>query len=457
MEKSITRKLKVWSLLGPSSILLSLLVLFYKAHSPHEIFWELGLIFTIALGFVIICLTYQEVIDLFVRICSEARATVIEVEEKSFSSQSKLEKDLELSRIAFSRQLEQFNVLEQLLSVAREDLISTRHENEKMKGDREQERQAEAVRCEELHLQLQYYQNQLRTNERGNPSQSELEEDFHQLQQEMHQVQEKYQYSIEMQQETALLLTKKELKLNDQENRLLTLDEDMRELRHLLQSATQENETLLKRSEEAVSCQQASLAQLSEKEMQLKAMSTDELTLKENIKELQQQLQSANQINETLLKRSEEVVSCQQASLAQLSEKEIQLKQLEIDRFNLEGKLVECQKNAETTLTEKSPEDQLLRQTQGLYKQLREQFYEKSTVLDEARRELFRVYDQLEAKQREDLERNQFEYDELQSKLEQYVMHVDREHQLEKSQLEKEKGHLEALITHLLTQFPLFR
>ena len=86
---------------------------------------------------------------------------------------------------------------------------------------------------------------------------------------------------------------------------------------------------------------------------------------------------------------------------------------------------------------------------EGLYKQLREQFEEKSKVLDDTRKALFHAEEQCERHKHETLEKFQFEASEAEKKLEKYILEMENNFCQKEEQLLNEIDALHAVISTL--------
>ena len=108
-------------------------------------------------------------------------------------------------------------------------------------------------------------------------------------------------------------------------------------------------------------------------------------------------------------------------------------------------------KNQQTPTSEVECPSEDLRRYEGLYKQLREQFEEKSQTLDDTRRALFLAEEQLEQLKRDMLEQSVFSTSETEKKLEKHILRMERAFAKKEQLLQKEIESLQEVISGLVS------
>ncbi len=407
LEKQVESKIQFWSLVGPCCILFSILFLSIRPDAndlylpyasligiplcwkwklrglamslgilgglvvyhwssipPDEMLWECGICLTFALGFLVTALSYDE-----------ATAPI-----KAFQAQTEAQA---LEVIQLRERLQTFSdtaqSYEQLVGLAREELLSLSRENENIKREFIEQRQAlersteislDTYKQDQAHQLKVYYDNERKTNALLKQTQEKLEQAFAEL----------------------------------------------RAVEEAATAAQQQNQ-------KHITSLEAEKAKLLE-EIQQRAHAQERA--QNSYEDLSKQLHA--QIEESLHILNE---TRQALALAEDNIKE--------------------SKNQQTPTSEVECPSEDLRRYEGLYKQLREQFEEKSQTLDDTRRALFLAEEQLEQLKRDMLEQSVFSTSETEKKLEKHILRMERAFAKKEQLLQKEIESLQEVISGLVS------
>lgn len=129
--------------------------------------------------------------------------------------------------------------------------------------------------------------------------------------------------------------------------------------------------------------------------------------------------------------------------------------QLEVALKEVQGQLEQPQQRLELAYKgrEKSPyADGNTRRIESMYIQLKEQFQEKSAILDETRRELFHAHEELLKVQKEREEEQIFEQTQEERDLQRELLFLGQQYEQMQRQYQQELDDLTDLISHLMSQ-----
>lgn len=201
------------------------------------------------------------------------------------------------------------------------------------------------------------------------------------------------------------------------------------------------------------------LEELTQSEKMRKQMIKDSEKIKQQLlnanKRIEEQSATIQGVKDTLTKRDEEINN--QQNLISEKEKENLVKSNEL-KHEVDSLKLYCENYTNENsirnqqIIELNQRIQELASYQTLYKQLREQFDEKSAILSHTRQELFKAQEKVTLLAREKEEFQEFAYDEYQNllikeflKQDRYFIRLERSHALERDALT-------SIITKLLRQ-----
>lgn len=404
-EKQIEKKVLFWSLLGPFLIISTLLILLFKVSTGYMYIpvaaligvpvcwhwktkgliavlgafflflmvhffrftdlisaWNIGLAIALALAFVVTTLSFKEIETLFSGIQVVVPQTVDQQQtiHQQTAIISKLEK-------ALTDKQELILSQDRLIELSREELVSLHHEKEALHG-----KLADSL-----------------------AEMGKLEENYEDLEQERQRLIQEWKESQQHVQ------THPELEKAKQ--RLVEKDKQLEQLRILLDHANSKTAQL-----------QHYLETTEVDLTHLKDVTSEYEKAAENTQKIQQQNETIREELNTQINHFIREKSQLETSLGKLQNEYEELKgQLEsaqqrLDVANQEMQMLkELAVEDETAPPESEPNSEF-RRVEGLYKQLREQFTEKSDVLDATRKELFHTQEALEALRRDIKEQTDF-------------------------------------------------
>lgn len=249
-------------------------------------------------------------------------------------------------------------------------------------------------------------------------------------------------------------------RLNELQNEKEHLTGRLREVETVFSEQKQERETFLEVLRQKAELQE--LMQNQEKEiarLKTEAISEEDILKQAFFRDLQQQIeQSAREKSglevslsrlqqeldsfHTQLNQKSEIIEGHQNKIhkltGQLDSLVDKLKNLENEKEKLEKELEGGDEDSETAL----PDIKAFSRLQGMHRQLKEQFQEKSEILDQTRRELFQTEEKLLKVERLFLDSNRYGFHEMVQPLEK---HLDELNQLCSCQ-EEEIKNLEEII-----------
>lgn len=120
------------------------------------------------------------------------------------------------------------------------------------------------------------------------------------------------------------------------------------------------------------------------------------------------------------------------------------------ENARLLGELAASRQNAEASDSEKALQWQAVRKAEGLYGQLREQFEQKSQILDQTRYELFHAQEQLSKYLREKKENDIYRISPEENAMLKHIHHTEQYYSQMINALEKEIDGLQSLIDHMM-------
>lgn len=436
-EKQIEKKVLFWSLLGPSLVIFSLFILLFKVSAGYIYIplaaligvpicwywqirgltavlgsfllfliihyyrfnddasaWNIGLSITLALAFVISTLSFREIESIFGTI-AQAIPTSEKIgnQEKSLWLKEKatLEKDiLEKQELIISQ--------DKLIELSREEILALHHEKETA-----QQRLATA------------------TAEMG-----KLEENYESLEQERQRL---IQESKQLQQQH-----QSQNDVDKFKSRIIEKDKQLEQLRILLDYANSKNAQL----EHHLEMIETDLFHLREIKGEYEKIAINAENMQQHHENILNEVH--NQVDN--LTREKGLL---ESTLTKLQAECEDLKtQLSLSQSSFEV----SNENVETV----EPQDQDLyrkwRRAEGLHNQLREQFEEKSDLLDYTRKVLFHTQEALAALQLETKEQTVYSHSENEKALENTLIKQHQKFETEIQLLQEEVDALHNLITH---------
>lgn len=400
-------KYRTYGLLLAYSIL-TLFVLLNLAMPQQERLWQMSIIFIAALDLFIVLLTAEEVEEIFVK-----------WQGKNQSAQQELEK----MQVKFSEQIKNGEQLQKEFDEAIEKL---KEEARQRVIDREKDEKRFALVQSEIEMLHEQKENLVNEAFEARALAFESTRLAEELKKEIEsEKNEKAQLEK--------LLSEKNIQANNSENiavyeqRIEVLQQEIEDLSISLQNGSKDNASL----------RQAFASLMQEADV----LKENEDSLVREINELSEKLKmesSARACSENEIARLEKVVSEISAS------REVSAKWI----VELQEKILWLQHLSRKNTSEKFNElSKALLQTEGLYKQLRAQFEEKSTCLYEARKELFLTKERLSVIEIENQEEAMSQQDKMQY-LEKSLKEADADIQ----DLEGEIIALEGLISHVLLE-----
>jgi epidermal growth factor receptor substrate 15 len=301
---------------------------------------------------------------------------------------------------------------------------------------------------------------------------SQLQEDYEQVsslekryQQELSQQMEKIRYWQEklthQEKETASIHEQRkqiEIGLVEQEKILRIKQEEFNRQLKQADEITRKNENKIQELQEDY---QAIKDQLIGKEQELAFISEQKKQIERAFEEQETEKARQNQdreeqLNQMIGQHQEQLnhlVTYSQVLEQQKGQLEQELNQLKSELDGTQKQLEKALKN-ENKLPYVSSSN---RKIEGLYAQLKDQFYEKSSVLDATRRELFQVQEQLLKLQKDSEEKHAFEISEYEMCLHHDLNTLAMETELTQKDYQEELNALHKLVGDLLNQMVAYR
>ncbi len=479
-QRNISVQVQFWALLGPFVALITMMVIFVKASpqafylsfatitgvlvswkwkergfllsclailvlygyqysdiSPGERLWHLGISFAIAIGFGITVLTYQEVDSLLI---DTDEIETLDALKLALQKEQEMVQRVQQEVLAKQIQIESYH---SLVDTARQEVTKISTQHQKLLKD-----------FLDKQLQWSQLQEQVCILSEQKAFSSELEE------------------TVAKREEEIVFL---KAQLQDLEHELARVSAEMsnqihmekledQQIVHELQEQIQQIEAHLMAKEQELTHKQIQIEQLEKAKEQL---DTNFSLIEKEFQELK--------LFETLSKQlKEEIINQEQAFKSALKEKEMLLQETAVEleqkeetlqkiEKSLQQKTISFQeKETEIVMLQKALEEKVsqpvmsfeehtsgeMRRLEGMHRQLKLQFEEKSATLDAARKALFHTQEKLSGLERECEEKHVYDADETTKAWQKYT------HQMiqETEQLEQEVSDLQALISTLVRQ-----
>ncbi len=419
--------LKKWGIVLSATIL-TLLLFFYAKTMANDQVWHIGVALSIILTLFIAHKSYEE-----------ALLMMEEMGDSSNASQKiKEQHQLDLDRLGSHHHKDLLD-LQINLENLKQELKETRKQGELFQESVEKSKNdVQLAKNEALQAknQLEAARNELQAKS--------LKEE-HVLDELLEKRKEIFQLRDQ------LIEAQEELKNRSIENNTLSDESELRHLQDVINKKEQDLFNLQFRLDSAledIQEQEKKLSKIQEEEIQLKtlnhAMSEKIDTLKTENEFLGLTIHKLKNETEKLQALENEKIKLEQALNTACQE-------LEITRLNA---LKDVEKEISTPIHESQGENvnqeySLRRRAEGMYIQLKEQFNNKSNILDETRRQLFHAQESLMALQRDVKECEQFRNDPHMQNLINHILkmqqHTDHREKSHKSEIE----HLEGIIEKL--------
>ncbi len=304
--------------------------------------------------------------------------------------------------------------------------------NQQLQSYQEQERQ----RLIEQQQDQQERQAQQAALQASQEKQASLEQEKHALLEAQTKWQQQYEYMQALEVQHRQAVQHYQQQLQDLASQLKT--EEQR--RETLQQRKKEVEELLTQREQ----------QSQEKESHLQAVLKREIEkIKDEEQQTKQQLwhvQNALQIEQEKYQEAEKQIQ-QQAQDKQNLEQLLQQAQQELEKAQSSVEIETEEKRELLPYAEGNT-----RRIESMYIQLKEQFQEKSAVLDATRRELFHAHEELLKYQKEQEEETIFGQTELEEYLQSDLLQLEQQYEQMQRHYQQEVEELNQIVEHLLHQ-----
>lgn len=476
-EQRIENQVQFWSMLGPFLLLISIAILLYKLSSHwyfpisaligiplcvkwkmkgmaaalgflflvslvsyqsldiDERYWHVGMGLAMAFSFIILTLSLEEVESLVSKLQRESQSRLdnfLRLDETTKKAETSwFEERIQLSDRAASlakdltKVQEDKQIFYKLAQLAKDELIQIRDQHHLLQQELFYKKQQIAQlneRLEESELTVQGFVNS-DAEQTIITLTKKLEESL--VQQDTHQeVIAHLEALLETQKQEKAKLVEELAQFKEQEHEKSRLETRAEALQNQLDILDKEKEqlqetfTALRMQYEKVLLSEIqhkqSIQTMSQRLVQLEANQDQKERDAIQYREIKQKLES--QLSQSEIEFNQRMDQLQRR-LAQV-EKELSVKQSEIKAQEENLKLAEAEIQRLIEEKENAPvfDPQLIR-IESLYKQLRNQFQDKSTVLDQTRHELFKVHEQLLRVQKEREEEHVFDLSEYESLL----------------------------------------
>ena len=456
-------------------------------------FWQFGMGMAVTLSFAVTALSFEEV-DALIRslqVESTSRLTnLLHLDEKFKASEEKLHEDCEILKEqveAFTVKLHEKEILtqrqEKLIQIVRNELLAfqVQHEGllnelfqrrEEVKRLQEQESVSSSAEVAEITQLLNLkevaftkLQEEYKHLQEETVSSSAEVAEITELQAELHQLRKNLETQSELRnqqdfliEDLRQLLSLREASLKQNEADLTHAQLHAQEKQLLeanLLNLQKEFETVQFENLELVETHKNKVLLLTqafektEKELSMHKAFIEEMKVRLSIQEGDLS-ESKAKVLSLEVSKSQEIDGLQ----AQLKEKSelvaitnVQIQQLSNEKDALAEKLHQFshaipQDRPIDSTVELVEADRALRRIKGMYEQLKSQFHEKSTILDETRRQLFLVEEKLLLCQIESQEKERYEYSELEAELQKQLIAT---HQDSKKMYQEACHEIEAL------------
>lgn len=513
-EKKQERQVQVWALIGPLLMMLALLLIIFKAPINHlnlplmaligiglcwkwklkglavsigllaavivyqyagipveDRLWHIGIALAISLTFVVTALSFEEIEAIIKSMDVESNSrldNLLQLDEKLKAAQDTYQAEAKQWALKTDvQQMETANIrarlesYEKLISIAREELVDTHSQQEKLLEELFQKKHEVAL----IHERLDSAQNEIKDlsakhfemahgmPEKLEEQQAKYSHELALLQSQLEEARlsaaEAFKHAEEYKQE--LSATKE---LVDSSNSMSQMAQDeqllhqavVQEMSDHIETLNREKELLttslerLQEEFESLRIKDQQKSHLVEETRGKLAMAAQQLAhwqesmthfnaLNEKFENTQAKCKDLENGNNILLKKVEDLNA----------ERESLLKLAEENRIALENDMPQT--------TEMDPAQ---RRVEGMYLQLKGQFNEKSAVLDETRRDLFHTKEQLQVLQKELEESLEFDRSEWDAAIERHLLLIEKEYLEEKMALIDEIDSMQEIISTLM-------
>ena len=441
---------KKYGFLASLGILTAIFLLFL----PHPFnLWELGIVLSIGLNFFVSSLTCEEVNDLLYAVQAESRVCLrqLDLADQTFETmqsrfnqeKDELNKQIDPLQRCLEQTESKLKSQQVLLKEIENQLAKALEEKEKILQESLLKRQESDDCRKELEI-VQKKMEELEPFAEAGREVEGLKEGLKKRDQEL--------FNLQFQLNSAL---EDHLGLSEKAEKAILENAHLQELNAI-------HEDLSQKAQEEQILQQAIQQEMND---HIETLAREKELLETMLKRLQEELEEKRQLeNETktrfqeqeaavqLLKNEICIKEDQLLDLQRLCEKESErCDTLSAELKAAEEELAKCLASAEKPENVNAEEEYALRKrVEAMHNQLREQFIEKSAVLDETRRELFSVQEQVSKYQKEIQEQTVYGFEETEETLFRYINTLSAHyHQLEKEN-EKEVELLHNLIGSLL-------
>lgn len=466
-----------WKMRGLAlSIGLLAIVFFYQMSevSFDGRFWISALTVTIATTFVVTALSFEEAKDVIRALEIESKSRLdnlftLDEKFKELQSSFQKERDLLIAKITQSQQdidekQQQITSYEKVVGIVKGEILATQEKQEKLLQevfDKRQEAVLLLQRIEELQMNQQAVVVQEDRAEEIADLQRRLEQALEEVQSSHKQIEE---YALELASLKEMNESQDKMSLQAQEEQILhqaivqemndhlegllreknLLEHTLARLQTELDSLHIQEEqktqtidsqlnslqtlkaTLEKRDEELRDEKKKNEDQKTALENKLKVLSgqVDELTSKWSHSTQQISLWQQRVADYELLR---EKLASQQSQIQSMTESNHQLLK-ELEEKNLQLQILHSPPEKPTPSEPLSADDErTIARVEAMYLQLREQFEEKSSVLDATRRELFKTQESLLLMQKEIEESHVYDINESEAKLQDLLLSMEKE------------------------------
>lgn len=437
-------------------------------------FWISALTVTIATTFVVTALSFEEAKDVIRALEIESKSRLdnlftLDEKFKELQSSFQKERDLLIAKITQSQQdleekQQQVFSYEKIVGIAKGEILATQQKQEKLLQevfDKRQEAVLLQQRIEELQINQQAVVVQEDRTEEIADLQKRLEQALEEVQSSHKQIEE---YALELASLKEMNESQDKISLRAQEEQILhqAIVQEMNDhLEGLLREKNLLEHTLARLQTELDSMHVQEEQKTQTIELQLHNIQTLKTNLEKRDEELRDEKKKyedqkvvlenklkilSGQVDELTSKWSHstqqislwqqriadyellrEKLASQQSLIQSITESHgVLLKELE--EKNLQLQILQSTSEKSTPSEPLSIEDErTIARVEAMYLQLREQFEEKSSVLDATRRELFKTQESLLLMQKEIEENHVYDINESEAKLQDLLLSMEKE------------------------------
>lgn len=394
-------------------------------------FWEAGIFISIGINFFVAALSSEEVEDLLYAITAESRVrnkqlNLVEEAFKTLKKESNQEKDsfrnqLDPLRKNLADLEKNYNAQQELLSAAQQQLTESTHEKKALKSI-----------VETRESEIQQLNEQLEAQRALAIEIEPLKEQLKKRDQELFNLQFQLNSAIE-----------------DHRLAQTVSEQSMQEIVRL-QELSAIHEELSEKSQEEQILQQAVQYELNE---HIETLSREKDLLESMLKKLQDELEEVRLCEKNLLQWKDEALAKEdliQALQKQLKDSEEQRLSLSEEIKNFPAPVEPCGLSLSLSNEPDFENEQIARRrSEAMYLQLREQFLEKSALLDKTRRELFHAQEQILKHQKEMEEEHTYGQGKTEEALLNHINCLSKDLEEMRLQYEREIDHLHTLVSTL--------